>query len=93
MTADEWGPDEPPEPPCLKCGSDMEWVECETCGGEGMWGHECGEDCCMCLDPDEDNVPCDICNGGGGWRLCVNRRKCEATEPGSVIEPSTRGGK
>src|SRR4051812_35672501 len=36
------------------------------------WGfshHECGEDCCMCLDP-EPNVRCDVCNGKGGWLRC-----------------------
>jgi hypothetical protein len=47
--------------------SDDEWVECFQCFGEGMHGHECGDDICCCADPDEDNVPCDICNGHGGW--------------------------
>ncbi len=44
----------------------MEWIECENCGGEGFVGHDCGEDCCCCLDP-EDNVPCDVCGGKGGY--------------------------
>lgn len=42
-----------------------EWVECWNCD-EGYSGHDCGEDCCCCLDP-EDNVICDICRGKGGW--------------------------
>src|SRR5262245_43591815 len=39
-------------------------VECPTCEGEGVVGHDCGEDCCPCLDP-EDNVPCGTCGGEG----------------------------
>jgi hypothetical protein len=42
-----------------------EWVDCWNCD-EGYSGHECGEDCCACLEP-EDNVVCDICRGAGGW--------------------------
>jgi len=45
------------------CGA---WVECWKCGGEGSDGHDCGEDCCMCLYP-EDNLMCEVCNGAGGW--------------------------
>lgn len=43
-----------------------DWVECWNCGGEGYSYHDCGEDCCCCLNP-EDNVICDICDGAGGW--------------------------
>ena len=46
-----------------------EWCECWNCGGEGLTGHDCGEDCCVCLHP-EDNVRCDICRGKGGWYRC-----------------------
>jgi hypothetical protein len=42
------------------------WVECWQCGGEGTTGHDCGEDCCCCLNP-YDNVVCDICHGKGAW--------------------------
>lgn len=45
-----------------------EWVECWNCE-EGYSGHDCGEDCCVCLEP-EDNVRCDICHGKGGWWRC-----------------------
>lgn len=47
------------------------WVDCWSCGGEGGY-HDCGEDCCCCLDPDEPNETCDICHGKGGWpcRVC-----------------------
>lgn len=45
---------------------DADWEECDTCGGDGIDGHECGEDTCACAEPD-DNVICDVCNGKGGW--------------------------
>jgi hypothetical protein len=38
---------------------------CWRCHGEGGW-HDCGEDCCCCLDPeaiDENWVWCDECGG------------------------------
>lgn len=56
---------------CPECGSSMYWFDCETCGGEGVDGHECGEDTCACLEPG-DNVVCDICEGAGGWYRCNN---------------------
>lgn len=48
---------------------EREWCVCWRCGGEGVDGHDCGEDCCCCLYP-EDNVLCDICDGKGGWWRC-----------------------
>ncbi|MDZ4344451.1 MAG: hypothetical protein U1E51_18675 [Candidatus Binatia bacterium] len=50
---------------------EKEWCECWQCGGEGVAGHDCGEDCCCCLNP-EDNVRCDICQGKGGWPRCYS---------------------
>lgn len=47
---------------------EREWCECWNCE-DGLSGHDCGEDCCVCLYP-EDNVRCDICNGRGGWWRC-----------------------
>jgi hypothetical protein len=55
--------------PRCKCCS-REWERCDHCGGEGVYGHDCGEDCCCCLDP-EDNIPCDVCGGKGGWWMCI----------------------
>lgn len=46
--------------------SDDGWVECWNCAGDGIDGHDCGEDCCCCAEP-EDNVTCSICDGEGGW--------------------------
>lgn len=63
---------------CKRCGSDMEHMTCDQCGGEGVDGHDCGEDCCPCLNP-EDNVQCDRCDGHGGWYVCLSEPEwCEA---------------
>lgn len=43
-----------------------EWVDCDWCGGEGVSGHDCGEDSCCCAHP-EDDVICSQCDGRGGW--------------------------
>lgn len=55
-------------PTCATHG-EKDWCECEQCGGDGMDGHDCGEDVCMCFGP-EDNMRCDICRGQGGWWRC-----------------------
>lgn len=63
---------------CARCGSSMMWAECENCGGEGLDGHDCGEDCCCCLDP-EPNQRCDYCRGSGGhWECMSSPRFCTA---------------
>lgn len=56
-------------PICPVCKFDREWEECKYCGGEGVDGHDCGEDtACACL---EDNLICDTCDGAGGcWYGC-----------------------
>jgi len=59
---------EPVDRRVCKCGNDMEWRDCWNCE-DGYSGHDCGEDCCCCLEP-EDNVECDICDGEGGWLAC-----------------------
>lgn len=58
------------EPSCARCGSSVDWQECEECGGDGYVDHGCGEDFCCCQYP-EDNVPCGCCfaNGGRWWCL------------------------
>ena len=64
---------------CARCGSSMDWQECENCDGEGLSGHDCGEDCCCCADPEEPNVPCGICGGHGGWNRCLSAPEwCQA---------------
>jgi len=61
---------------CARCGSSADWIDCWACV-DGMAGHDCGEDCCMCLRP-EENVICEICGGnGGGWRCLAALIYCE----------------
>lgn len=56
---------------CVECGSQKFPRDCYNCGGEGVSGHDCGEDTCCCHYP-EDNVTCGICKGDGGWLQCAN---------------------
>ncbi len=61
---------------CSRCQCcDLVWERCDNCGGEGLDGHDCGEDVCCCDYP-EENESCDICGGGGGWTMCLGR--CDA---------------
>lgn len=64
---------------CPKCGAYP--THRRDCGCyDGYSHHDCGEDCCCCLDP-EPNVVCDECDGNGclnwcpkcGWDLLQNR--------------------
>lgn len=52
-------------PDCRKCGAYLELISCWQCMGEGGF-HDCGEDCCCCLDP-ELNETCDVCEGDGEY--------------------------
>ena len=56
---------------CNTCGTEKQWVDCYNCGGEGYSDHDCGEDCCCCLNP-ENNVTCDICEGEGDYKVCLH---------------------
>jgi hypothetical protein len=55
---------------CAKHRSEKFWVDCWDCGGNCYTRHDCGEDCCCCLNP-EDNVLCETCDGKGGYKLCA----------------------
>jgi hypothetical protein len=37
---------------------------CWQCGGAGGF-HDCGEDCCVCIDQERIDVDCDVCDGAG----------------------------
>lgn len=56
---------------CARCGSSLDRVRCENCGGDGVTGHNCGDDTCCCLDP-EDNVTCGSCRGECGFWQCLS---------------------
>lgn len=62
---------EPAEPRCCEtCGAEMDWETCWHCGGAGGF-HDCGEDCCPCLEPELDlNETCPECEGEGGYLIC-----------------------
>ena len=75
---------------CARCGSSMQFVDCDNCGGDGLDGHDCGEDTCCCLDPD-DNEDCDWCQGSGGHWACLSSAEwCEA-HPVEGREETKRG--
>ena len=60
---------------CEQCGCcELVSDPCEQCGGDGVYGHDCGEDCCCCLDP-EENEECDLCVGRGYFMHCAGN--CE----------------
>lgn len=54
---------------CEKHGQQRQWRDCYQCGGEGVAGHDCGDDTCCCLHP-IDNDRCEVCGGKGGWYQC-----------------------
>lgn len=63
---------------CARCGSSCSREVCETCGGSGVDGHDCGEESCCCQWP-EDNLRCETCLGDAGWQCCLSPREwCEA---------------
>lgn len=74
------GPDYEPIP-CNRCGAELEWVDCQSCGGEG--GRD--EDDLMEEDPLwYDGVEwerCDDCRGEGGWLECPALPHREETKP------------
>ncbi len=75
---------------CERCRCcEMHWRECEHCVGEGIDGHDCGEDTCCCLDP-TDNMTCDVCMGNGGWWCCgcdeSGQHPQRATVPQTPVE-------
>lgn len=56
--------------PCHVCGHPLEWIECDTCNGEG------GRDSDELMEEDPlwyDGVEwedCSDCHGDGGWWYC-----------------------
>ena len=74
---------------CARCGSSCDYEHCDECD-EGFRGHDCGEDCCMCLHP-EDNVLCDVCDGNGGWWRCLSSSEWCNANPAPGREDVPRG--
>ena len=65
-------------------------AECQNCGGEGLDGHDCGDDCCCCMYP-EDNVECQYCRGFGGWYWCMSSADWCESHPLKGREIAERG--
>ena len=64
---------------CKKCSSDLEWVECSFCGGEGGRGwEELQFEDPLWYSPD-DFVICDHCGGKCGFERCINS-ECESNK-------------
>lgn len=74
---------------CARCGSTCDWTQCGQCE-DGFDGHDCGDDCCSCLDP-EENVVCDICRGRGGWYRCMSSSEFCKANPLKGRESTQRG--
>lgn len=54
---------------CPKCGATAAQQDCTAIDCEDGYIHDCGEDCCCCLDP-EPNFACEECHGRGGHLWC-----------------------
>ena len=65
-------------------------TECWDCGGQGGF-HDCGEDCCACVNPEEVTEDCVTCGGHGFIRCPACREAAHAAEP-SLEEVSPEDG-
>lgn len=69
----EYYEDEPAGVFCPDCGQDMDYIDCDLCGGEGYFDGEA----LMEIDPlwygPDDTERCEQCDGKGGWWWCSNR--------------------
>jgi hypothetical protein len=74
---------------CARCGSSCYREDCGACE-DGYSDHDCGEDCCPCLDP-EPNVTCSVCAGCGGWWICLSSSEWCETNPLPGREGVERG--
>lgn len=69
--SDDWGLMEQWDEPaiCEHCEQELEWEDCDQCGGEGTY--DAYEDDPLWFDPG-DTEPCAQCSGAGGWHWCSN---------------------
>lgn len=63
----DYGPMEEPES-CPICGAELDWIDCEMCGGQG--GFDAWEEDPINFWPGEDWVVCEFCKGEGGYLGC-----------------------
>jgi DnaJ-class molecular chaperone len=57
-------------PYCKHCEQELDWEDCDACGGEGEY--DAYEEDPLWFDPG-DTEPCQQCGGAGGWYYCANR--------------------
>lgn len=58
---------------CKHCGQELDYEECDYCGGEGFIdGERLQEEDPLWYDAD-DTERCEQCSGKGGWHFCTNR--------------------
>lgn len=76
---------------CARCGHDVEFVTCESCGGDGHTGlGELYEQDPLWYDPDDIEV-CQSCLGSGGDFWCVNTMEYCESNPIKGREDIRRG--
>jgi hypothetical protein len=67
---------------CARCGSSLEWMNCETCDGNG----------CIERDPWENDIEdCPDCAGRGSWQECAAERDWCLAHPLPGREQTTTG--
>lgn len=77
---------------CARCGSSLDWILCEACGGEGITGPgELYEEDPLWYDKD-DYEACHQCGGKASWPQCISGSEwCNANplEGRQAVERST----
>lgn len=77
---------------CALCDIEMEWEDCQTCGGDGV--EDAYEDDPINCSPGEE-MPCRECRGRGGFWWCDNRdcktHECRRILRAKPARPSERG--
>ena len=57
-------------PSCPACDADLEWEDCEACGGDGGQDTEPWE---LYMGSGRDWDECQQCEGHGGWYMCYEK--------------------
>lgn len=55
---------------CPECDWELEWEDCDMCGGEGEFDWETLQDEDPLWYQPGDTEPCSQCSGAGGWYSC-----------------------
>jgi hypothetical protein len=90
--ADDWGTIGGDQyeggPYCKHCEQELEWVECNECGGEGyIDGERLVEEDSLWYSID-DTERCEQCEGKGGWHWCSNKECPGKMESNPEVAPT-----